>query len=165
MMYRITMFITITTFSLIALTGNLMGFTEDDYLLMLRLGDTTDKREACIKLAEYSSDETVFALIDALKDPDFTVKKLAIDALAKIGDERAIQPIIELFSSDDKWLRREAAEAVAEFGEDAIPYLREATESEKPWVREEALIALVKIASPETIEIFEYMSNDPDYEV
>ncbi|MGQ9705787.1 MAG: HEAT repeat domain-containing protein [bacterium] len=141
------------------------NLTEDDYILMLKLGGINDRREATMKLGDYKSEETVLVLIDALKDPDFTVKKLAIASLAKIGNPRAIEPLTELLSSDDKWIRREASSSLATFGEKAIPYLKEVCESEKPWVREEALRALIQIASPDTMEIFKYMSQNTDPEV
>jgi len=141
------------------------NLTEDDYILMLKMGGINDKREATLKLGNYKSDEAVLVLIDALKEPDFTVKKLAMASLAKIGDPRAIEPLLELLSSDDKWIRREASNALATFGEKVIPDLEEACESEKPWVREEALRALIQISSPQTLDIFEYMSQNSDPEV
>jgi len=150
---------------LIGIVSAQSNLTEDDYILMLKLGGINDRREATLKLGDYKSDETVFILIDALKDPDFTVKKLAIASLAKIGNPKAIEPLTELLSSNDKWIRREASNALAKFGEKAIPYLTEKCEDEKPWVREEALRALIQISSPNSLETFEFMSQNSDSEV
>lgn len=100
-------------------------------------------------LGETRNPKALEPLIDALKDTDETVRRLAIEALAKIG-EAAIGPLIHsLRDRGERDIKYGAAVALGKIGNArAVEPLVEALRNEGPAVRQGAIFGLVDIGKP-----------------
>lgn len=91
------------------------------------------------------------ALVELLTDDDPWVRRSAMDTLGDLGREAASQPAAvaaakKALKSSDEWMRHNAAAALAIWGDaadDVDDALRAALDDAQPWVRFNALNALV----------------------
>lgn len=72
-----------------------------DWLEMLRSPDVNDRLVAVKTLQHLGDEETIDALIIALKDENIAVQKIAIAALWEIANPVAIPALIESLGSAD----------------------------------------------------------------
>ncbi|MHC5820654.1 MAG: HEAT repeat domain-containing protein [Nostoc sp.] len=84
------------------------------WLEMLRSPEINDRIVAVKTLQHLGDEETIDALIIALKDENTTVQKIAISAIWEIANPAAIPALIECLSSTDADIRTEAASALNE---------------------------------------------------
>ena len=92
------------------------------------------------------------ALIKALEDSDWNVRRSATDTLGKIGSEAAIPALLQALEDSDWNVRRSAADTLGKIGsEAAIPALLQALEDSDWKVRKNAANALRKIGSEAVI--------------
>src|SRR4030043_126453 len=68
-------------------------------------------------IKKMKANKDVEGLIEALKDKDESVRRLAAEALGEIGDARAVEPLIQALKDKDTWLRWCSAEALGEIGD------------------------------------------------
>lgn len=89
------------------------------------------------------------ALVDALDDPSWDVRRTAALALGRLGDQRATgRLLLALRDNSDPWLRQDAALALGQIGDlSAMPLLRDALFDDAPRVREAAAEALHAVES------------------
>ncbi|MGD8813426.1 MAG: HEAT repeat domain-containing protein [Anaerolineales bacterium] len=91
-------------------------------------------------------------LCQSLEDRrDSAVRYCAATALRHQPCIEALPLLIDALQEDDRLLARLAADALISLGQDAIPALVEASQSEQPAVRIEAVRALAKMRHPQTI--------------
>ena len=90
---------------------------------------------------------SVLALIEALKNPDTSVRWRAATALGKRGDFRAVSPLCKRLKDGNERVRKRAAEALGNIGNArAVWSLCKALEDGDGTVRRKAAEALGKIA-------------------
>jgi HEAT repeat protein len=92
------------------------------------------------------------ALVGALDDPSWDVRRTAALALGRLGDQRATgRLLLALRDNSDPWLRQDAALALGQIGDlSAISLLRDALFDDAPRVREAAAEALHALESIST---------------
>ncbi|MFQ6120308.1 MAG: HEAT repeat domain-containing protein [Methanosarcinales archaeon] len=107
----------------------------------------------------------VEALIQALNDKDWRVRKNAAYALGEIDDKRNVEPLIKALGDKDWGVRKNSADALGKIGEPAVEKLIKAL-SDKDWrVRWNAAYALGEIGSIESISALEKATKDYDNDV
>ena len=104
---------------------SIIGEYEDDRIesqLILLLDDKAPEvRKLSSELFKtYGTDQSVPALIKALKSSDKTLKFNAIFALEVIGDNRAKNPLLELLKDNDDSVRHYALRALKKYNDSAI---------------------------------------------
>ncbi|HLZ08319.1 MAG TPA: HEAT repeat domain-containing protein, partial [Chloroflexota bacterium] len=92
--------------------------------------------------------EAVPYLVDALADPNETIRWHAAEALADIGDPRAIESLVGVLEDADSAVRWNAARGLAHLGEPALIKLLEALETRPltPWLSQGARYVLRHVA-------------------
>jgi HEAT repeat protein len=117
----------------------------------------------------------VEGLIQALKDPDYAVRKEATQDLKKIGDSQAVDALIESLKYEN-WqddyiildgVRSNSAEALGNIGDPkAIPYLIQSLDQD-PYeeVRAKSAWALGKLNAKEAVDALIKALYDEDWEV
>jgi HEAT repeat protein len=88
--------------------------------------------------------KAVDALVRALGDDDWTVRRSAAVALGKLKDPKAVRPLITLLSDGDIDVRTEAEASLMKIGKPAFGPLIEVLGSEDSGVRFSALKVLKK---------------------
>jgi hypothetical protein len=103
-------------------------------------------------LGSLCSEQTIPALLKAVKDEDSNVRKHAVDGLRKLGSEKAISGLLEILENADFDSCDSAARALGRLGsEQAIPGLLKALEHKKSYVRRSATYALGDLRLEQTI--------------
>ena len=156
---------------------------------LLKDSDWVVRREAVITLGEMGDERCVDPVLSALRDGDWQVREVAIEALGQIGspaidglvrllrdwdirryalmalgkikDERVLDPIITHLKSDE--FHEYATDALVEIGEPAIEKLIPCLKDKEELVRKQAVIALGRIKSPETVDPLIDMLEDKDW--
>ena len=84
------------------------------------------------------------ALVEALKDKEWTVRQSAAEALGKIGPkaEAAVPALAEALKDKNSVVRRIAAQALAQIGLPAVPALAKALQDKETDIRLLAAVAL-----------------------
>jgi HEAT repeat protein len=90
-------------------------------------------------------------LCRALEDQEPTVRYCAAAALREQPCIEALPLLISTLHEEDRLLSRLAGDALIALGQDAIPSLEEASQSEHPAVRIEAVRSLAKMRHPQAI--------------
>jgi HEAT repeat protein len=102
-------------------------------------------REAVVQLGSAA----VPALIQALGDADWNVRRAACEALGEIGDASAVPALIQALGDWAESVRRAACEALGEIGDaSAVPALLQALGDKNEDVRRAACEALIQIGAP-----------------
>lgn len=131
----------------------------------------SDPSKTTITIPQNYKDRSISALIEALKDSDAEVRKLAIVALGKFGKDAksAIPSIINGTTEKDESLRWAAVWALGNIGygsRDVAKTLKESLGDKSEGVRLHAIWALskigpeAKIAIPDLIEALNYEKTD-----
>lgn len=156
---------------------------------LLKDPDWVVRREAIITLGEMGDERCVPPVLSALRDGDWQVRDVAIEALGNIGspaieglvrllrdwdirryalmalgkikDERVLDPIITHLKSDE--FHEYATDALVEIGEPALEKLIPCLKDKDEIVRKQAVIALGRIKSPETVDPLIDMLEDKDW--
>ncbi|MHB8173566.1 MAG: HEAT repeat domain-containing protein [Nitrospirota bacterium] len=91
-----------------------------EILKRLEAEDPETRRLAAAEMAEKISAEYVPALLKSVGDPDWRVRKTALDALVSYGGEQVFEGLYRaLFSEDNAGARNSAAEGLIRLGSDA----------------------------------------------
>lgn len=110
---------------------------------------------------------SVEPLIQALKDRDSQIRKLAVVALGEIRDTRAVEPLIQVLSDDDSNVRGEAADALSKIRDTKAvePLIRVLRDNDSN-VRCKAALALGEIRDAKASKpLIHALLNDKDSEV
>ncbi len=95
-----------------------------EILKRLESDDPEIRRLAAAELSEKLSDEYVPALLKSVFDPDWRVRKTALDALVSFGGEKVFEGLYRaLFSEDNAGARNSAAEGLIRMGPTAAKAL------------------------------------------
>ena len=106
------------------------------------------------------------ALIQALGDSDWAVRRAAAEALGDLGDSQAVPPLIQALGDSGWDVRRAAAEALGAVGDpQAIPALIKALGNDGGAVRSAAAEALGAIGDPQAIPALIQALGDSDRDV
>jgi HEAT repeat protein len=125
-----------------------------DRLLALLQAENPDHRWwATRALAAHPQPASRRGLCQALEDKDPAVRHCAAAALREQPCIEALPLLISALHKEDRLLTRLAGDALIALGKDAIPALEEASQSEHPAVRIEAVRALSKMRHPQTIPV------------
>lgn len=141
-----------------------------DPLIELAQSEDSDRRWWGVRgLAEVAEerpehrDAAMPALLNALNDPEDSVRCVAALALGQAKAASAIPSLTLLLSDQSGWVRGAAADALALIGEPAIPALGEALQDEREGVRVRAAYALYKIKNIKTARWLFPALNDPNH--
>ena len=116
--------------------------------VLIRALTCTQVREVVVGLGA----PAVPALIQALGDSDWDVRRAAEGALGKLGDPQAVPALIQALGDSGWEVRRAAAEALGKLGDpQAVPALIQALGDSDRDVRREAAEALGKLGDPQAI--------------
>jgi HEAT repeat protein len=133
--------------------------------------DAAVRREAASLLADMGPRAprvTFRPLADALRDPDGEVRRRAVSALDKSGAREPLLCRRLIAALEDEGLREAVSNLLARVGEEAVPQLIDALQSEKASVRLGAVISLGKIGTGAK-EAYQPLAtmfrNDPDPEI
>ncbi len=103
-------------------------------------------------LRELKIREAIPALIAALNNPEWVVRKAAAEALGKLKAREAIPALIAALKDNDSDVRQVAAKALGELNaQEAIPALITALKDNDAWVRVATAVALRKLKAREAI--------------
>jgi len=125
--------------------------------LVKELGaEIPDQRLDAAKALAKKGPEVAPALIKALKDKDWRVRRGATDALAALKEQAkdAVPALIEALKDKEPWVRDGAATALGRIGPDAEPAARplvELLKDKDEWVRESAMTALPQVTKDKDI--------------
>ena len=104
-------------------------------------------------------------LIEALREPEGTVRKLAASLLARLPDPRALEPLtISLYDTHFD-VCQASANALAAIGKPALPVLLNALHHPEAWIRQQAILGLTKLDTPEVIPALLNLMDDENAEV
>jgi len=101
-------------------------------------------------------------LLDALRDPDDSIRCLSATALGQMRATGAIPALALLLTDPSGWVRGAGADGLAMIGEPAIPALGAAIQDDREGVRVRAARALYKIKSPKAAPWLFPALNDPN---
>ncbi len=114
-------------------------------------GDPEERREAAIDLGRLGGD-AVPMLFRAIEDPDWRVRKTAVEALVSVGGVRVIDGLFQALSaSDNAGARNSAIEALVQIGSPAVGSLLRAIETPDPDVRKFVVDILGEIKDPRAV--------------
>lgn len=106
--------------------------------------------------------DAVDPLIEALSDPEGTVREFAADLLGRIHDERAIEALGMAIYDLHFDVGKIAAESLARFGTTSLDVLKEALTHPEAGIREHAIGALGKIQHTSVAPLLLEALNDPE---
>jgi HEAT repeat protein len=101
-------------------------------------------------------------LVEALKDPEGTVRKFAARVLGRIGDKRAIESLGTAIYDLHFDVGKAATESLADLGTASLPVLKEALTHPEASIREHAVSALGKIKDADTASLLMNALHDPE---
>ena len=105
--------------------------------------------KAAAALGKLNDESAVDALIAALNDKSWAVRRNATIALGDIGDEKGYEPLLSSINDKDWHVRKYAAIALGKIGDErAIDPLVKALNDEDSDVRWKSILALGKIGTP-----------------
>ena len=156
---------------------------------LLKDSDWVVRREAAITLGEMGDERCVEPLCKALRDGDWQVREVAIEGLGQIGspavellikllrdwdvrkyviaalgkirDERVLDPLMLQLKNDE--FKDDATNALVELGEPSVSRLVKALKDKDEMVQKQAIMALGRIKSAETIDPLIDMLTDKDW--
>lgn len=102
-------------------------------------------------------------LLDALHDPDDSIRCVAALGLGQLQASSAIPALALLLADPSGWVRGAAADALALIGEPAVPALGEALQDTREGVRVRAAYALRRIKSVKSARWLFPALNDPNH--
>jgi len=108
-------------------------------------------------------DQAIPMLLDALHDPDDSIRCVAALGLGQIRAASAIPALALLLADPSGWVRGAAADALALIGEPAVPALGEALQDPREGVRVRAAYALRRIRSIKSARWLFPALNDPNH--
>jgi HEAT repeat protein len=132
-------------------------------------GDHDQRWWAARAIAELAEDDPVQrtqaipVLLDALHDPDDSIRCVAALGLGQIQAASAIPALTLLLADTSGWVRGAAADALALIGEPAVPALGEALQDPRDGVRVRAAYALRRIKSVKSARWLFPALNDPNH--
>jgi HEAT repeat protein len=139
-------------------------------LVTLSRSDDYDRRwwgvRAVAELAEEHPAQRALAmpaLMDALNDPEDSIRCVAALALGQMQAASAIPALTLLLADPSGWVRGAAADALALIGEPAVPALGEALQDPREGVRVRAAYALRRIKSARSARWLFPALNDPNH--
>jgi HEAT repeat protein len=137
--------------------------------LLKRDGDHDQRWWAVRAVAELAEDDpaqrnqAVPILLDALHDPDDSIRCVAALGLGQIHAASAIPALALLLADPSGWVRGAAADALALIGEPAVPALGEALQDPREGVRVRSAYALRRIKSVKSARWLFPALNDPNH--
>ncbi len=129
----------------------------------LQSSDAEERREAVIDLG-HAGRNAVPILFRAMDDPNWRVRKTAVEALVTIGDDSVISGLIRSLSADDNaGSRNSAIEALVQIGAAATDALLLSLDTPDPDVRKFIVDILGDIKDPRTVPaLIGALGKDPD---
>jgi HEAT repeat protein len=111
-----------------------------------------------------SDASAVPALIQALKDSEWFVRRYAAEALGQIGDASAVPALIQALKDSNEYVRRYAAEALGQIGDaSAVAALIQALKDSEEYVRRYAALALGQIGLPAVPALIQALKDSNEY--
>jgi hypothetical protein len=113
--------------------------------------DDTDLKRRLVEVFGAAGAPAVPALIQALGDSGWEVRRAAAEALGKLGDPQAVPPLIKALGDSDRDVRFAAAWALGKLGDpQAIPALIQALGDRSENVRRAAQQAIQQIETKQS---------------
>jgi HEAT repeat protein len=139
-------------------------------LAQLRSDGDHDQRWWAVRaVAELAEDDpaqrnqAIPVLLDALHDPDDSIRCVAALGLGQIQATSAVPALALLLADPSGWVRGAAADALALIGEPAVPALGEALQDPREGVRVRSAYALRRIKSAKSARWLFPALNDPNH--
>ncbi len=124
-----------------------------------------NRRALVEALGQIGGEKVISPLLNALGDPDSSVKVAAIEALKELRDSRAVQPLIVCIKDKDPSVRATAASALGVFGSSGVTPLTKALADGHWAVRKAAVEAFGRIKEVGQIDSVVKLLRDPDHDV
>ena len=142
------------------------ALSEDMLIELVSVGDQETKAESAIRLLEPFGELGVERLLDQLaRERDRGKRALLLRVLS--GVARGHHRLVAKRISDSRWyVARNAVTALYRSGgQEAVPWLVEATHHREPAVRREGIRGLVAVAGPPSLAELVLLAHDPDQSV
>jgi HEAT repeat protein len=133
----------------------------DSYWWYEREGAVATLLEAIVNIGQ----PAVEPLLEALRNPEGTVRRYAAFLLGRIGDRRAIEALGMALYDMHHEVGHAAAESLAGFGEAGLRPLAEALEHPEAWLRLHAISGLTRSGDNRVVPLLVNMLDDPEREV
>ncbi len=104
-------------------------------------------------------------LLEALKNSEGTVRRLAAILLGRLADQRAIEPLSMALYDTHFEVGQAAAASLAGFGPVGLKRLAEALHHPEPWLRQHAIYGLTLSTDKRIMPLILEMLNDPERDV
>ncbi|MDD5679541.1 MAG: HEAT repeat domain-containing protein [Kiritimatiellae bacterium] len=139
--------------------------------MLADLASTNDatRARAALEAGRVEAEKAVPALIKAMSDASYDVRRNAIYALSWIRAKDAVPELMKLAADTkaDKWTRRRATQALGQIGDgEALSVLVELLNDNDPAVKENAIHALGWLRDPRAVkplvELYETEKSRPD---
>ena len=128
--------------------------------------DPESRRQAVVRIGEEGGPESVPALLKAIYDFDWRVRKAAVDALSEAGGEDVFEGLYRaLFSEDNAGARNSAAEALVRLGAPAAKALSARVKEPDPDVRKFIVDIIGEIGDHSGIQALVTALSDEDQNV
>ncbi len=121
--------------------------------------------DVLLEAIETIGQPAIDSLLEAMQDPEGTVRRLAAKLLGRIRDPRAIEPLGMALYDMHFEVGQAAAESLAGFGEAGLRVLGEALQHPEAWLRLHAIHGLVLSGDKRVVPALMNMIHDPDREV
>lgn len=146
------------------------GLPSDDAVsaLVRALADSAEdvRGRAVVALGSIGSPRCIEVLRGMLDDSSETVRIAALDVLSRFRSADALPVALQLLESPDVWKRIAAVHAVGWIGSDvAVQALASRLGDERPEVRRDVVIALLRLGEPAVRPLLDRATSDPDREV
>ena len=146
--------------------GNMGSQATNQLLIYLSDNDPVKREFAADQLGKIADSAAVWPLISALDDEIWRVRSSVTIALSNIGDQRAADPLFELMQKSASEQRSGYYSLMGKFRKkEAWPYLLDGLKSEKWYIRNQALQALVDIDAEKAMPYLYTALKDTNYRV
>ncbi|MBI5143336.1 MAG: HEAT repeat domain-containing protein [Nitrospirae bacterium] len=138
----------------------------DDILLLAASDNPDERREAALAMSECGTRSCIETLLDLLCDPDWRVRKTAVETVLQTADESIIPGLVEIMGlQDNAGARNSAIEALTRMGRRATSALMEVFRATDHDRRKFIIDILGEVGDKTCVPLMAEALDDPDENV